>query len=225
MIKAVIFDFDGTVFDSEPLHFAAHNRALKERFGLELAYPYYLQHYAGISDQKALPKILTEHNVDISEIDVDELIRFKKSLYTEHVEQMLSLPSIKGLPEFLTWVQAHYPIAICSNSTRAEIDTSFAKIEQGGLQKHFNTIVSADLVYAPKPSPEGYLFTAKQLGVAPEECLVFEDSPPGIAAAKAASMAAIGLLTTYSAERLSEADVLISNFTEARQLPYFKETR
>jgi len=222
MIKAVIFDFDGTVFDSEPLHFAAHTQTLKERFGLELAYPYYLQHYAGISDQKALPKILTEHNVNISEVDIDELIRFKKSLYTKHVEQLISLPSIKGLSEFLIWVQTHYPIAICSNATRAEIDTSFAKIEQGSLQKHFNTIVSADLVYAPKPSPEGYLFTAKQLGVSPEQCLVFEDSPPGITAAKAAGMIAVGLLTTYSAERLGEADVLIADFTEARQLPYFK---
>ena len=221
MIKAVIFDFDGTVFDSEPMHFAAHQRALKERFGLELAYPFYLQHYAGISDQKALPKILSEHDIDISEIDIDELIRFKKSFYTKHIEQLISLPSIAGLPEFLAWLKTRYPIAICSNSTRAEIDTSFSKIEQGDLRQHFETIVSADMVYAPKPSPEGYLFTAKQLGVKPEDCLVFEDSPPGITAAKAAGMIAIGLLTTYPAERLTDADQVITDFTEATKLPYF----
>lgn len=221
MIKAVIFDFDGTVFDSEPMHFAAHQQALKARFGLSLDYDYYLQHYAGISDQKALPKMLDEYNIDINKTDLDELIRFKKSFYTKHIEQLMSLPSIAGLPEFLRWVAARYPIAICSNSTRAEIDTSFSKIEQGNLEKYFEIIVSADLVYAPKPSPEGYLFTAKRLGVKPEECLVFEDSPPGVAAAKAAGMIAIGLLTTYPAERLAEADQVIMDFTEVTQLSYF----
>jgi beta-phosphoglucomutase len=222
MIKAVIFDFDGTVFDSEPMHFDAHSKALKERFGLSLEYPFYLQHYAGISDQKALPKILTEHDIDISDMDMDELIRFKKSFYTKHIEKTVSIPSIAGLPEFLTWLKTRYPIAICSNSTRAEIDTSFTKIEQGNLRQHFETIVSADMVYAPKPSPEGYLFTAKKLGVKSEECLVFEDSPPGITAAKAAGMTAVGLLTTYPAERLTQADAVIADFTEANILHYFQ---
>lgn len=221
MIKAVIFDFDGTVFDSEPLHFQAHQQALKARFDLELDYAYYLQHYAGLSDPKALPKILAEHDIDISNIDLDELVRFKKSFYTKHVEGLINIPSIAGLPEFLQWLKNRYPIAICSNSTRAEIHTSLAKIDQGALQPHFETIVSADLVYAPKPSPEGYLFTAKKLGVKPEECLVFEDSIPGIAAAKAAGMIAIAVLTTYSPECLSEADMLIPDFIEAKQLPYF----
>lgn len=106
-------------------------------------------------------------------------------------------------------------IAICSGSTRTEIDIALSKIESGSLKKYFNTIISADDVSEGKPSPEGYLKTAKQLGLNPKQCVAIEDSSNGIKAAKAANMQAIAFLPEgMNHEKYSCSDYVVHSFNE-----------
>ncbi len=217
MIEAIIFDFDGTIFNSEPLHFQTYNELLTELAGLTITYDEYLAHYAGISDKILIPKLLGNHSIKI-DIDIATLLERKRNAYTEMIETSNTITPTPGLAEFLEQVNTHYKLAICSGSFRKEIDVVLTKIAEGKFKDYFTTIVSADSVKQAKPSPEGYLLAAKLLAVDPKNCLAIEDSPTGIQAAKAAGITVIGLASTYPPEKISHADNVISDFTEIENI-------
>ena len=105
-------------------------------------------------------------------------------------------------------------LAICSGSTKPEIEAVLTKAHEGKLASFFEIMVTSEDVMQGKPSPEGYLLTAKKLGVSPHRCMVIEDTPHGIQAAKQVGMNVIALLTTYKKYQLAEANKIVNSFKE-----------
>ncbi|MGQ3891886.1 HAD family hydrolase [Legionella sp. CNM-4043-24] len=215
MFQGVIFDFDGVILDSEPLHYQAFASAL-EKTGLSLSYDEYIKKYLGLSDKDLFPRFFADRAYCFSLDEVDWLKRKKTSQYQDIIRHCADLPMIDSADEFIIHTAGRgSKTAICSGSTRNEIKTVLANLVQGRLQDCFNTIVSSDDVQQGKPSPEGYLLTARQLNLAPEECMVIEDTPHGIEAAKAAGMYVVALSASYTTESdLKHADRIIHHFSQ-----------
>lgn len=214
MFQAVIFDFDGVILDSEPLHYEACSHVFNQ-LGLTLSYAEYTEKYLGLSDKEMFPKLFSAKNLSFSLDKINALIEEKTKQYQEIIKLCDNLPMIDSVDRYINYVSQKTPkLAICSGSTRNEVMAVLTKFKQGELQTYFNTIVTSEDVQHGKPSPEGYLLTAKQLNVSPNQCLVIEDTPLGIEAAKAAGMHVIALLTSYKKEELHHADKIISHFNQ-----------
>ncbi|MFI6785622.1 HAD family hydrolase [Micromonospora sp. NPDC050276] len=177
---AYLFDCDGTIVDSMPLHYLAWQRALAEwscEFPEELFYAWGGRPTADIivalNEQQGLT------------MPVETVVERRESYYQE------LLPQLAAVPEVLAHIHdAHrrVPFAVVSGSTRASVTASLGAL---GLLDRFDVLVCADDYTRAKPDPEAFLLAARQLGVPPESCLVFEDTDLGIQAATAAGMASV----------------------------------
>ena len=178
--RAYIFDCDGTVVDSMPLHYRAWKAALAEwncDFPEDLFYAW---------GGKPVRNIIADLNQIYSlTMPVDSLAVRKEALY------LAQLPSLKAIPEVVEHITAQHgriPFAVASGSRNDSVVGSLTAV---GLLDRFDTIVSAgDYIHA-KPAPDCFLLAAQRLGVAPKDCLVFEDTQLGIQAATAAGMASV----------------------------------
>lgn len=214
MYQAVIFDFDGVILDSEPLHYEACSYVFKQ-LGLALSYAEYVEKYLGLSDKEMFPKLFSARNLSFSSDKINALIKEKTKQYQETIRQCDSLPMINSVDRYIDYISQKIPkLAICSGSTRNEIMAVLGKLKQGELQTHFDIIVTSEDIQHGKPSPEGYLLTAQRLNVLPNQCLVIEDTPHGVGAAKAAGMYVVALLTSYTKNQLQNADKIINNFSQ-----------
>ncbi len=178
--RAYLFDCDGTIADSMPLHYIAWKTVLAEwncEYAEELFYSW---------GGKPVRKIIADLNeIHGLKMPVDAVATRKEALYLEQ------LPQLKAIPEVLEHIEAHHgriPFAVVSGSTR---DSVFGSLSVLGLLDRFDTIVSAEDYKRGKPAPDGFLLAAERLGVAPAHCLVFEDTDLGIQAATAAGMASV----------------------------------
>jgi HAD superfamily hydrolase (TIGR01509 family) len=178
--RAYLFDCDGTIADSMPLHYIAWKKALGERgcaFDEELFYSW------GGKPVEVIIATLNERN-GLS-MPVEAVALRKESLYYE------LLPQLKPIPEVLEHIEAGYgriPFAVVSGSSRESVVSSLTTL---GLLDKFDTIVAAEDYKNPKPAPDAFLKAAANLGVAAKDCLVFEDTALGIQAATAAGMATV----------------------------------
>lgn len=198
---ALIFDMDGVIVDSNPVHreaWAAYNR----RFGLETTEAMQRFMYGRRNDEI----VRGFYGEDLSGDEVAARGAAKERLYREmiagRVEEMLS----PGLLRFLTRHRGA-PMAVASN---AEPDNVAFILEQAGLAPFFRAIVDGHQVERPKPFPDVYLLAAGLIGAAPPDCIVFEDSYSGVEAARAAGMRVVGLRTTH--RELPGADLVIDDF-------------
>jgi HAD superfamily hydrolase (TIGR01509 family) len=176
--KAYLFDCDGTIVDSMPLHYIAWSKALGEwncPFPEERFYA-----WGGMPIVEIIERLSTEHGI---KMPVRHVAARKEELYYEH------LPKLKAVPEVLEHIEQQHgriPFAVVSGSERASVQASLRAI---GLLQKFQTLVCAGEYVRSKPDPEAFLMAAQRLGVSPESCLVFEDTQMGVDAAKAAGMA------------------------------------
>jgi HAD superfamily hydrolase (TIGR01509 family) len=188
--QAYLFDCDGTIADSMPLHYVAWKSALVEwncEFPEDLFYA-----WGGLPVAKIISLLNEKHGLDIP---VEKLARKKEELY------FASLPHLKAVPEVLEHIDSQYgriPFAVVSGSTRDSVTASLRSLR---LLEKFETLVCAGDYKKGKPDPEAFLTAALRLGVEPASCLVFEDTEMGIAAATAASMASVKVPPPW--ERLS----------------------
>jgi len=177
---AYLFDCDGTIADSMPLHYVAWRNALAQwncSFPENLFYE-----WAGFPVAKIIHLLNKKHGLNML---VEEVARRKEKLYLE------SLPHLKAVPEVLEHIDLQYgriPLAVVSGSTRESVSASLGSLD---LLDKFDTLVCAGDYKKGKPDPEAFLIAANRLAVKPESCLVFEDGVLGIAAAKAAGMASV----------------------------------
>jgi len=175
--KAYLFDCDGTIVDSMPLHFVAWGKALREwecSFTEEQFYAWggrpVDEIIAALNDAQGL------------KMPIDDVLRRKEDFYLE------LLPQLEGVPEVLEHIELNYgtiPFAVVSGSPRESVEASLDVL---GIRDRFEVLVCAGEYANGKPSPEPFLKAAELLKVAPEDCLVFEDAEPGIRAAEAANM-------------------------------------
>jgi len=177
---AYLFDCDGTIADSMPLHYVAWKKALGEwncEFGEELFYA-----WGGMPIAEIIATLNERHGLSMP---VESVARRKEGLYYE------MLPQLKVVPEVLEHIEAQHgriPFAVVSGSTR---DSVKASLETLKLLDRFETLVCAGEYSRSKPDPEAFLLAASKLRVAPQDCLVFEDTEMGIQAATAAGMASV----------------------------------
>jgi len=175
-----LFDCDGTIADSMPLHYRAWKKALAEwncEFEEKLFYD-----WGGMPVSKIIATLNQKHGLNLP---VEAVSRRKENLYFE------LLPQLKAVPDVLEHVEDAYgriPFAVVSGSTRESVTASLASLK---LLDRFDALVCAGEYEKSKPDPEAFLLAAARLGVAPEACLVFEDTEMGIQAAKAAGMASV----------------------------------
>ncbi|MET8123855.1 HAD-IA family hydrolase [Micromonospora sp. NPDC005189] len=177
---AYLFDCDGTIVDSMPLHYLAWRRALNEwgcEFPEDLFYAWGGRPTADI--------VVTLNEQQGLAMPVATVVERRESYYQE------LLPQLAAVPEVLAHIHdAHrrVPFAVVSGSTRASVTASLDTL---GLLDRFDVLVCADDYTRAKPDPEAFLLAAEHLGVPPGSCLVFEDTDLGIQAATAAGMASV----------------------------------
>jgi beta-phosphoglucomutase family hydrolase len=175
--NAYLFDCDGTIVDSMPLHYVAWKRALGEwncEFAEELFYA-----WGGRPTAEIIATLNQDHGLSMP---VESVASRKEEFYFE------MLPELKAVPEVLEHIEAQHgriPFAVVSGSAR---DSVTASLETLKLLERFETLVCAGEYKKSKPDPEAFLLAATKLGVPPKNCLVFEDTEMGIQAATAAGM-------------------------------------
>jgi HAD superfamily hydrolase (TIGR01509 family) len=180
--QAYIFDCDGTLVDSMPLHYIAWVEALKRHdapfeFTEEVFYA-----HAGIKEQDVVKILNAKHGTNIDPVSVDEL---KMEIFRERIPEVLT---VRPVAEFANSLHGRFPMAVASGS---EEPTVRGCLEATGLIHLFETIITPKLVKQGKPAPDMFLLAAERMGIAPGECLVLEDGNSGLEAAKAAGMQAV----------------------------------
>jgi HAD superfamily hydrolase (TIGR01509 family) len=208
MVKAVIFDFDGVLFDTEPLHFDLFRDVLRTE-GITLTSDTYHAAYVGLTDEACFRAVLTDYGkTAVSTAMVDRLVHCKTDLMQRALHRML--PVLPGVMEFIRDVQATHRLAIASGALRQEIVLC---LELGGMTSMFEQVSAAQDVRQGKPDPALYLHALDVLDrrspLRAEECVAIEDTPHGIEAAHKAGMRCVGVATTLPAHRLAQADLVI----------------
>ena len=178
--RAYLFDCDGTIADSMPLHYKAWKKALEE---WNCEYPEELFYLWG---GKPVRNIIADLNkMQELNMPIDALAARKEALYLEQ------LPQLKAIPEVLEHIEAQHgriPFAVVSGSRRESVVGSLSVLH---LLDKFDTIVSAEDYTNAKPAPDPFLIAAERLGIPAKDCLVFEDTELGIQSATAAGMASV----------------------------------
>jgi HAD superfamily hydrolase (TIGR01549 family) len=207
--SAIIFDMDGVLVNSEPVHDRAW-RALFTELNLAHNHGIVFADYIGRSDRMLLRDLIERHKLTYS---TDELIQRK----LRHLLKMLRDHRIEfqDLNKILPVLASRYKLAVATSAPHVAIDVV---MEVTGFRHYFQTLVSRDDVAAGKPDPGVYLLAAKRLGVAAADCCAIEDSPAGIEAAKAAGMTCIALATSLPVAKLGQADRVVRNHAELREL-------
>jgi beta-phosphoglucomutase len=210
MIRAVIFDLDGTLVDTEPIHFDAFNQVLRAD-SVEIDRGEYFSRLIGLNDHDCFGTVLRENRKDASEEHLANLIARKTKVYQAMIaERDLLYP---GAEKFVRDCAARFPLMIASGTLRAEAE---AILRGAKLRDLFLDIIAAEDVEHGKPAPDGFIAALGRIGfilrqrdaVQPEECLVVEDTPAGIEAAHRAGMKVLALCHLRPAADLAAADVV-----------------
>ncbi|MCD4824509.1 MAG: HAD family phosphatase [Phycisphaerae bacterium] len=213
-MDALIFDFDGVIADSEPIHYLGFADVLAE-MGIELAKKEYVEKYLGFDDHDGFRAIMSDRGLPCTEEQLAQWTAAKTRVVQQHLGN-----SVQPIPGTLEMIRAaaaaNMPLAIYSGSLRKEVELATKAL---GVWDCFAVIVAAEDVENGKPHPEGYRKACKQLGQAcnrqldPAGCVVCEDSPVGTASAKAAGMNVCALATSYHHGELAAADRVVDNLS------------
>jgi len=215
MLKAVIFDFDGVITDSEVLHLRAFNQSLVP-YGVEISTKDYYTNYLGFSDFDCYKTLVDNGLLKIDERQIGGIIKEKSKIF-----ELLTKTegrTIEGVHEFLQMLKKNnIPMAICSGSLLVEIEVM---LEDSRLRHFFAEIVSAEQVKKGKPHPEGFLLSLQKLNehcappIVANECIVIEDSHWGLQAGKTAGMHTIAVTNSYDAEQLTIAEKIVARLSD-----------
>lgn len=207
----LIFDMDGVLIDSTPTHTEAWRQYL-QRHGLEI--PEIETRMLGKRNDEIVQDFFPGQTLSNEEVFAHGAR--KEQLYREIVRPDLARYMVPGITAFL---ERHKEMAIglATNGEPANVDLV---LRGANIQKYFDAVVSGHEVERPKPHPDIYLKVARMLGVTPDNCVVFEDSLTGIAAARAAGMRVVGLTTTCAI--LPGVDLAIPNFLDSELEPWLQ---
>jgi len=211
MLRAIIFDCDGVIADTEPLHLASFQKVLEEE-GISLSKEDYFKRFLALDDRGCFTRVYEENNRELSPERLAELIARKASYIEPVMEEHLRF--FPGSAEFIREASLIYPTAIASGALRREIELI---LKHGGVKDCFDVIVSAEDVSKSKPDPEPFLLARRLLSAAmtfdiePEACLVVEDSIHGVEAARRAGMRVLAVTNSYPKEELMMADCVVDS--------------
>lgn len=230
MFRAIIFDFDGVITDSEPVHLKMFQKVLSEK-GISLGFEEYYEKYLGMDDKGCFSTLLQSRGVDTGTDLIQSLIHKKTTYLMDYIKNDLFI--YPGVVDFIEKARKRFNLAIASGALRHEIEFI---LHRAGIHSAFTVIVSAEDVREGKPDPECFQKALAGLNemlgtlpifqkeiwevspdadaINPEECLVIEDSIAGIEAAHAAGMKCIAVTNTYGRERLTMADLVVKSLEE-----------
>jgi beta-phosphoglucomutase family hydrolase len=181
-VQGLIFDCDGTIADTMPLHYQAWAKALGEH-GVEFPEALFYQ-FAGVPTDKIIQALNDRHGHNMP---VQETAEYKDSLFEQLIPQTLPIDPVVQL---VRQYHGKLPMAVASGGTTQLVSKTLKSL---GLFDCFQAIVTADDVKRGKPAPDIFLEAARRIGAAPAHCYVFEDGEPGLEAARAAGMTAIDI--------------------------------
>lgn len=205
MAKSIIFDMDGVVVNSIECDFSSWKKVL-QRFGKDLSF----DEYKRFSGMKA-KQIFRQYGEDVTD-DSAILLENEKDDYFAECLKKGSVTIPRGLISLLDLLLDNMiDVSLATAASRKKVDSV---LEYFGIASYFRVIITGDDVSAGKPDPQIFLKASTMLGLRPEECVVIEDAPNGIRAAKKGNMKCIAITATHKAEELTEADMIINAFTE-----------
>ncbi len=213
---AVIFDFDGVIVDTEPLHYQAFQKILQPHH-LDFSWDSYIAIYMGYDDRDAFREVFKAAGRPLAENELQRLITQKAMIFQEIItSSIIPYPGVVDLIQNLH--RQGLPLAICSGALRSDI---LPIIEQLGVANCFSHIVTADDVPHSKPDPTSYRIAAEQLIAAfPEKLtntdlvVAIEDTPAGISSATSAGLKVIAVTNSYPAGHLQQANRIVMSLEE-----------
>ena len=207
--KAIIFDMDGVVIDSEPLHerssrlvFAQYDEVIEDDVFAD---------FKGSTDRTILEFLVQDRNL---KLDVDDLLQQKRLTYASLIDE---LQPITGVINFINKIAEQYRLALTTSASRRNKELAFSKFN---LHSFFEVVITSDDISKPKPDPEPYLVTTEKLNLVPEECMVIEDSFNGVKSAAGAGCTVVGITTSFEEAALIDAgaDLVIDGYDELKEL-------
>lgn len=206
MLKAVIFDMDGVIIDSEPIHYELSMLYYGE-LGLQITDEEYYT-FVGVGDIEIFTRLKEKYGL---KQEIEEMVDAYQQRYIAHLKTLKDEKPIRGVDTLIRNIHRNgYRLALGSSATKRNIE---AVLEFFELRDYFETIVSGCEVKRSKPSPDIYIEAAKRLGVEPSECVVIEDSSNGVRAARLAGMKCVAYRNLNSGDQdLSLADRIIESF-------------
>jgi beta-phosphoglucomutase len=216
--EAVIFDFDGVIVDTEPLHYDAFQKVL-EPLGISFTWKTYVDIYLGFDDRDAFREAFRRHGRALEDRRLSQLVEAKSRAFQEILRA-----GVKVYPGILPMIESLHasgvPMAICSGALRSDIDPILSGL---GVARCFLHIVTADDVRRSKPDPECYVLALRRLSQSipqefstPRNCLAVEDTPAGIEAAKGAGLSVLAVTNSHPAEELAGADIVTDSLANVR---------
>jgi beta-phosphoglucomutase len=205
MLDAVIFDFDGVIVDTEPLHYKAFQEILVP-LGLGYSWQEYLDLYMGFDDRDAFRESFRAAGRTLSADALKNMIDAKAEAFLKIVS--VGVAPYPGVVELIRSISGNLPLGLCSGALRSDIDPILAQL---GLSDAFDTLVTADEVAASKPDPQSYRLTLQRLQelfpdrIAAAASLAIEDTPAGIASATGAGLKVLSVTNSYPEDRLTGA--------------------
>lgn len=206
MLTAILFDLDGTIVNTDPIHYQAWREMLLEH-SIEIDETFYKSRISG----KINPEIVQAILPHLSLTDGERFAYQKEALFRERAA---NLQPLDGFAELIKWTEKHnLKRALVSNAPR--LNAEFM-LETLAIKEYFHTIVLADDCAAGKPDPEPYNVALHQLGISSEQAIALEDSPTGISAALAANIPTIGITSTHDPQVLQDMGTVmaIPDFTD-----------
>ena len=206
-LEALIFDLDGVIIDTEPLHLRAKQLAF-ERHGVHVPAGFF-DEFTGRSDRDVAEQAVGRHGDGSA--TAEQVVAAKHAIFAELRGEIAAVP---GALEFLRAARQRFPkLALTTSATRDNQAFAFARFD---LAPFFDVVVTAEDIRRTKPDPEPYQVTVERLGVAPAECLVIEDSLNGILSAKAAGCPVVGITTSFGRAELDRAapEWIVESFAE-----------
>src|SRR4051812_2496753 len=194
--KAIIFDMDGVIIDSEPLHVIAYREMFAD-MGYAENHGINFDDYLGRTDKTLIEAFVAKHNPAYT---VEMISDMKRDRFLSIMRR--EEPIFEDLPQLVERLAKRYRLAVASGSLHPVID---AVLALKNLRQHFELTVSSSDVVHGKPAPDIFLHTAKLLGLTPAECCVIEDSGAGVCAARAAGMDVIAITNSLPREKLNDA--------------------
>lgn len=210
-LKALLFDLDGTLINSEIIHFDCWNEILQE-YGIKLTYDVWLKNYVGIPLPAKAEKLIENYNIKTPQV---EIIRKKEQITIER----LRAKDVDMMP-YATEVLNYFSkrklmLGLVTASSRADVEAIF---ERNGLDRYFDVIITRSDVKKSKPDPESYNICLNRLGILKEECVVFEDTNNGVRSAKAAGLLCFAIQNNaVIRDELSIADQFFLDLREAKE--------
>ena len=216
--EAVLFDFDGILVDSEPMHYRAFTGVL-DPLGMGLPWKEYVEIYLGYDDRDAFRKAFGAKGIDLDDANLAKLVAAKSREFRNGIRNgVTAYPGAVPMIESLR--AAGQPLALCSGALRSDITSILTQL---GVARCFDVIVSTDDVRRSKPDPESYALAFARLSekyatllTVPGKSVAVEDTAAGIRSAKGAGLRVLAVTNSYGAGELAEADWIVESLESVR---------